>query len=449
MDRPHWYASITTFVNGEMLILGGRDGTDRPELRSTGGTLRLLGGADTNGLSWWYPRLFLAPDGRAFGIADTQLFYVEPSGTGLLSGIGDQGGGTGGVISSEAMFAPGRILRVGGGPGANGTGGTILGATAASIIDINGPVPVITQTAAMPAGLHWQVATLGADGRVYVTGGARQQHAERGQGQRTDLGPQDRHLDPRCGDDLRQGADGSRQRDLLARRLEPGRRRWLAGAADQYRRRDLLLALPARGGRQLPAAPDADTKLRRIGPRCAAISPSTGAWTGSVTNGSAVGPASGTAFTRTCPAGQAVSDLRGRSWSDVDRVELECRKVAGNGALSGTNGYTSGVGGSGGTARAAMRCGTALAGRGLCGKSNATGTSSRWACSAVRLRRACRSVSRASDAARRSGASRPRQRPCGRLTRGPGAKSGGDGGARDRPRGRRATSRNQMPINGR
>ena len=46
------------------------------------------------------------------------------------------------------------------------------GRTAAVIIDINGAKPKVTFTAPMPLPLNWHNATLGADGRVIVTGGS-------------------------------------------------------------------------------------------------------------------------------------------------------------------------------------------------------------------------------------------------------------------------------------
>ena len=43
MNRRRWYATATTLPNGETYIQGGKDGTDRAEIRSTEGTFRLLG----------------------------------------------------------------------------------------------------------------------------------------------------------------------------------------------------------------------------------------------------------------------------------------------------------------------------------------------------------------------------------------------------------------------
>ena len=49
MNRARWYSTSTTLLNGETYIQGGTGGTDRPEIRGTDGSFRLLTGADTSG----------------------------------------------------------------------------------------------------------------------------------------------------------------------------------------------------------------------------------------------------------------------------------------------------------------------------------------------------------------------------------------------------------------
>ena len=169
MNRARWYATATTLPNGEMYIQGGKNGTDRPEIRGVDGTFRLLKNVNTSSLAWWYPRNFVAPDGRIFGISDQTMYYVDTAGNGTLTTVGPMTGPSG-VTSSEAMYRPGKILRVGGGAINSSSGGN--GLAAAAIIDINGTMPVVTAIDPMPFGLHWPTATIGADGRVFVTGGA-------------------------------------------------------------------------------------------------------------------------------------------------------------------------------------------------------------------------------------------------------------------------------------
>jgi hypothetical protein len=179
MRQARWYATLTTLPNGEIYVQGGhgvtrdRVGPDRPEIRDASGSFRSLGGIDVASLYWWYPRNWVAPDGRIFGFSDRTMYYVNPTGAGSLSIVGEMGGdGPTGVTSSEVMFAPGRILRVGG--GARNASTLTPGKSAAAVIDINGASPVITPVGAMPVGLHWANATVMADGRVVVTGGGSQ-----------------------------------------------------------------------------------------------------------------------------------------------------------------------------------------------------------------------------------------------------------------------------------
>ena len=122
MHSARWYATATTLPNGETYIQGGRAGPGviggelRPEIRDASGNFRVLGGADTSNLYWYYPRNWVAPDGRIFGYTNRTMYYVNPAGAGSLSyaGLTSMSGPTG-VTGSEVMFAPGRILRVGGG----------------------------------------------------------------------------------------------------------------------------------------------------------------------------------------------------------------------------------------------------------------------------------------------------------------------------------------------
>ena len=44
------------------------------------------------------------------------------------------------------------------------------------MIDINGAKPQVTAIDPMPFGLHWHTATVGADGRVFVTGGSEREN---------------------------------------------------------------------------------------------------------------------------------------------------------------------------------------------------------------------------------------------------------------------------------
>jgi mono/diheme cytochrome c family protein len=160
MNRARWYATSTTLLDGQTYIQGGRNGTDRPEIRSRTGGYQLLSGANTDDLLFAYPRNFVAPDGRIFGFdGNGFMYYVDPQGNGSLVNRG-QFSGPIGRDSSSAMFRPGRVLQFGG--ASNG----------ARIIDITGGSPIVTSTQALSSKRRWVTATILADGTVLATGGS-------------------------------------------------------------------------------------------------------------------------------------------------------------------------------------------------------------------------------------------------------------------------------------
>ena len=122
---------------------GRRRGARTPEIRDAAGTFRLLPGVATARLHWWYPRNWVAPDGRIFGYADLTMYYVDPDANAAPARLHQAGtmpaDGPSGVTSSEVMYAPGKILRVGG--GAASSRRPRPAKKAAVVIDINGATP--------------------------------------------------------------------------------------------------------------------------------------------------------------------------------------------------------------------------------------------------------------------------------------------------------------------
>ncbi len=162
MNRARWYSSSTMTLNGEVYIQGGSGGTDRPEIRGADGTFRLLGGANTSGLDFMYPRNFVAPDGRIFGFDSAgRMYYVNVAGSGTLTNVGQFPSATTGSDSSAAMFAPGRVLQFGG----NSNGAVVIDIT-------GGGTPSVANTASMSMQRRLGTATLMADGKVLASGGS-------------------------------------------------------------------------------------------------------------------------------------------------------------------------------------------------------------------------------------------------------------------------------------
>ena len=163
MLRARWYSSSTTLINGETYLQGGSGGGDRPEIRGTDGSFRLMSAIDTSSIGTSFPRNFVAPDGRVFGYdpGNGQMYYVNPTGNGSIAfGAKFNTATSGGWTSSTAMYRPGRILQIGG----NSNG--------AYTIDITGATPLVAAAQAMSSTRAWVNATVLADGKVVATSGS-------------------------------------------------------------------------------------------------------------------------------------------------------------------------------------------------------------------------------------------------------------------------------------
>jgi hypothetical protein len=161
MQRPRWYATATPMMNGEVYIQGGKNGEDFAEKRDVFGQFHLLSGVPTSNLDWWYPRNFLAPDGRVFGFdVDANAFFVDPAGQGTIAAAGTIGPTNIAHGGPSVMFRPGKILQV---AGKNRN---------AVVIDINGSAPVVTPTKNISAKRVWASLTVLPDGKVVATGGS-------------------------------------------------------------------------------------------------------------------------------------------------------------------------------------------------------------------------------------------------------------------------------------
>jgi len=168
MSWGRWYPTSTTLSNGEALQLAGSDeeakGVTTPEVWLTSGGFRKLTGA-VQGLPY-YPRAFVAPDGRVFvaGPSATSR-YLNTGGTGSWdpappsSAYRDYG--------SAVMYLPGKILIMGGG----GSDSSSSPKATAEVIDLNQASPSWRSVPSMHYARRHLNATLLPTGEVLVTGG--------------------------------------------------------------------------------------------------------------------------------------------------------------------------------------------------------------------------------------------------------------------------------------
>ena len=164
MQRGRWYPTSTTMGNGDVVILTGRDELSEfvrlPEVWSPNG-VRVLTGADR--LFPYYPRAFLAPDGRLF-YAGSQLGskWLDPSGTGRWTHGPRQLYPASRTYGAAVMYEPGKIIYAGGG----------LTSNTAEIVDLNSAAPVWQWTGSMNFPRRHLNGTVLPTGEVLATSGS-------------------------------------------------------------------------------------------------------------------------------------------------------------------------------------------------------------------------------------------------------------------------------------
>ncbi|GDY22270.1 hypothetical protein LBMAG56_36170 [Verrucomicrobiota bacterium] len=165
LNYARWYPSATLLPNGDILTVSGLDensvAVPIPEVyEAAAGRWRALSDAPLT--LPWYPRSFVAPNGKVF-VATLISRYLDTAGTGnwtvvakrLVPGRDDYG--------SAVMYEPGKVVYIGGGdPPVN----------SCEIIDLNQPSPTWQYTGSMARPRRQHNTTLLPDGKVLATGGS-------------------------------------------------------------------------------------------------------------------------------------------------------------------------------------------------------------------------------------------------------------------------------------
>ncbi|HVH10534.1 MAG TPA: DNRLRE domain-containing protein [Gemmatimonadales bacterium] len=164
MAYGRWYPTSTTLPDGEVVTIAGADqnavSVPIPEVWN-GTTWRQLTTASMP--LEYYPRSFLAPDGRVFYAGEEQPSrWLDVTGTGSWTPGPARNFSAWRSYGSAVMYEPGKILYAGGGDPPTNT---------AEIIDLNQPNPTWSFTGSMAYARRQMNATLLPTGDVLVTGG--------------------------------------------------------------------------------------------------------------------------------------------------------------------------------------------------------------------------------------------------------------------------------------
>ncbi len=163
-----WYATSTTLADGRVLATSGDapDGTRAtiPEVYDPVANTwtQLTGAVRSQGL---YPLMFVLPNGKVFESGSgSGTAILDPSGTGSWTPGPSNFYSTSGYSESAVMYAPGKILRAGGGDPA---------ISRATVVDMTAASPAWRDVAPMAFPRRRMNLTILADGTVLAMGGTR------------------------------------------------------------------------------------------------------------------------------------------------------------------------------------------------------------------------------------------------------------------------------------
>eukprot|EP01061_Rhynchopus_euleeides_P027008 TRINITY_DN439_c2_g1_i1.p1 TRINITY_DN439_c2_g1~~TRINITY_DN439_c2_g1_i1.p1 ORF type:complete len:1420 (+),score=378.26 TRINITY_DN439_c2_g1_i1:108-4367(+) len=187
MRYPRWYGTITALPSGELFAYSGkseREGkiSSIPEVySSTSNEWREVTSVDDPyqqeplDTPWWYPRNYIAPNGKVFGITGRSLYFIDPdaNGRGELLKLPDLENYTersSRYTSTAVMYKPGWVLQVG---GPDGEGIVDNRATNKGIvIEVKDDYAIVTDAQPMAYARGWATAQVLPTGDVVVVGGS-------------------------------------------------------------------------------------------------------------------------------------------------------------------------------------------------------------------------------------------------------------------------------------
>jgi hypothetical protein len=168
MHYPRWYGTTTTLSDGRILAtsgdMPGGERANTPEIYDAAtDTWTLMPASATKDLGL-YPQMFVLPNGKVFAAGTKANTYILDTVAGTWTNGPTNAFGSSGYAESSAMYAPGKIIRSGGGdPSFANT----------AIIDMTAASPQWKQVSPMnfPRRRHNMVIL--ADGQVMAVGGTR------------------------------------------------------------------------------------------------------------------------------------------------------------------------------------------------------------------------------------------------------------------------------------
>jgi hypothetical protein len=164
MAFARWYGTPVTLANGKILQLGGRNGSGTgvgvPELYTPGTGWKTLVDAQSPIVAndWFYPRAWLASNGRVVLLQNANVAVMDPSGNGSIRVVGATPFAQLDSLPS-IMFEKDKVL-------------TLDARGNAWVMDMSGAIPTFQMTSSLGQLRYWSNMTLLADGSVMVSGGS-------------------------------------------------------------------------------------------------------------------------------------------------------------------------------------------------------------------------------------------------------------------------------------